>query len=268
MPQKKMALDCLLQSGIPVCGGCRFEEKLIIPGVRSASRLPQNAKSVLVGLFPYYVGAKKANLSLYSVIADYHDVAGRMLDTACEKLKELFPQHSFVPFVDASPIAEVAVALKSGLGKLGRNGQLITEKYGSMTFIGEIVTDLDLGFDDCETEQCENCGKCIAACPTGALSESGFCKDICRSHFSQKKGELTEWETNQLKSGGLAWGCDICTLACPHNASPEITPITEFTADIQPELTEKNIEILMKNRAFAWRGEKVLRRNLSILKDK
>lgn len=267
MSVKNQALDCLLQSGIPICGGCLFDEQLVIPGIRSASRIPQNAKSILVGLFPYNVGCKQDNLSLYSVIADYHDVAGEMLDSACQKLCEIFPKNSFVPFVDASPIAEVTAALKSGLGILGRNGQLITEKYGSMVFIGEIVTDLELNLVDNGIKSCEACGKCIDACPTGALSGSGFCKDICRSHFSQKKGELTEWETEQLKNGGLAWGCDICTLACPHNESVEITPIKRFYEDVQPTLTEQNIEILIKNRAFAWRGEKVLRRNLSILKN-
>jgi len=266
MSLKNQAMDCLLQSGIPVCGGCRFDDSLIIPGVRSASRIPQNPKTVLTALFPYYVGCEQGNLSLYSVIPDYHSVAGDMLETACQKLKEIFSQNSFVPFVDASPIAEVAAALKSGLGILGKNGQLITEKYGSMVFIGEIVTDLELDFVDCEIKSCEACGKCIAACPTGALSKEGFCKEICRSHFSQKRGELTDWEQQQLKSGGLAWGCDICTLACPHNTSADITPIEAFRRDVQPTLTEHNIEMLLKNRAFAWRGEKVLRRNLLILK--
>jgi len=256
------------QCKIPFCGVCRFNDDLILPDVRSASRLPQNAKSIIIGLFPYYTGQNPhGNLSLYSCIPDYHIIAGKMLDDACRLLKEAFPQNEFIPFVDASPIREVAAALRAGLGIRGKNGQLITEQYGSLVFIGEIVSDLELDAPSLPEAECENCGACIAACPTGALSSGSFDKTVCRSYFSQKKGTLSDWQAAELKNGGLAWGCDICTLACPHNDRPKITPIAEFFSDFEPCLTEQNLERLMQNRAFAWRGEKVLRRNLSILKD-
>lgn len=267
MTEIKAALGCLNESDIPLAGACRFSDELVLSGVRSASRLPGESKTLLLALFPYYTGRSEGrNLSLYSVIPDYHDVAGDMMKTACGRLKAQFPDGEFVPFVDASPIDEVTAAVRAGLGVRGKNGQLITEKFGSMVFIGEIVTDIDFGISDFPEKGCESCGKCIKACPTGALSQSGFEKSLCRSHFSQKKGELTEWEKEQLTSGGLAWGCDICTLACPHNAAPAVTPIERFLRDVQPVADEDNLALLMKNRAFAWRGEKVMRRNLSLLK--
>ena len=164
------ALEILKQNSIPIFGCCRFESDLVLPDVRSVSRLPQNAKSVLIGLFPYYVGENpNRNLSLYSCIPDYHTIVGKMLDDACLGLKALFPDNQFVPFVDASPIREVTAALRAGLGVRGKNGQLITEAYGSMVFIGEIVSDLELNAVSLPEKECENCGACLSACPTGAL---------------------------------------------------------------------------------------------------
>lgn len=267
MTKIESALCCLSQNRIPLCGACRFSPDLVLPNVRSVSRLPNEPKTLLIGLFPYYTGRNDArNLSLYSVIPDYHDVAGAMLQKTCDSLKALFPEGNFVPFVDASPIDEITAAVRAGLGVRGRNNQLITEQFGSMVFIGEIVTDMDFDVIDSAEKSCENCGICVKACPTGALAEKEFDKSRCRSHFSQKKGELTEWESEQLKSGGLVWGCDICTLACPHNSHPQMTPIEEFLTDVVSIADEDNLEQLMKNRAFAWRGEKVMRRNMSLLK--
>lgn len=267
MTKIESALCCLNENRIPLCGACRFSPELILPDVRSVSRLPKEPKTLLLGLFPYYTGQKEGrNLSLYSIIPDYHDVAGNMLQNSCDELKKRFPNGEFVSFVDASPIAEVTAAVRAGLGVRGRNGQLITEKFGSMVFIGEIVTNIDFDVVDSAEKGCENCGICIKACPTGSLSEKGFDKSRCRSHFSQKKGELTEWECRQLKSGKLVWGCDICTLACPHNREPQITPIEEFLSDVVLKADEENLSLLMKNRAFAWRGRKVIERNIALLK--
>jgi len=266
MSELQSALRCMTLSGIPLSSCCRFSADLLIPGIRSASRLPKNPKSILIGLFPYFTGfPPESNLSLYSCIPDYHAVAGNMLSACCKELNSTYPDNEFVPFVDASPIYEVTAALRAGLGVRGKNGQLITEQYGSLVFIGEIVTDADFGAVDHPENSCENCGICITACPTGALKSDSFDKTVCRSHFSQKKGELSNWECSQLKDGGLVWGCDICTLACPHNRLPKLTPIKEFLQDTEPLLTADNLEHLMNNRAFAWRGEKVLKRNLSIL---
>ena len=139
--------------------------------------------------------------------------------------------------------------------------------WGSLVFLGELVTDAAL--DTTGTGQsridCEGCQRCVAACPTGALHDGLLDTAKCRSAITQKKDSLTPWEEEQIALGGLAWGCDICTLACPHNAHIPITPIGEFTRGVSPVLTEQNLDALLMNRAFSWRGKEVLARNLRIL---
>ncbi|MEG1774291.1 MAG: DUF1730 domain-containing protein, partial [Oscillospiraceae bacterium] len=217
-----MPIDALLSAAmahakIARFGVCAWDPSLLLPGVRSAARLPKNAKSVVVCLFPYFVGIPAPrNLSLYSMIADYHAVAGGMLSEAADMLSAQLPGHAFVPFVDASPLHEVEAGRRAGLGVRGQNSQLLTPEAGSLAFLGELVTDLALPVS-APAGECEHCGRCLAACPTGALSERGVDSARCRSAITQKKGVLCEAERREIAAGGLAWGCDLCTLACPHN---------------------------------------------------
>ncbi|MEG1849046.1 MAG: DUF1730 domain-containing protein, partial [Oscillospiraceae bacterium] len=89
----------------------------------------------------------------------------------------------------------------------------------------------------------------------------------CRSAITQKKGVLCEAERREIAAGGLAWGCDLCTLACPHNQTDGMRRSDLFSCDVAAVLTEDNLDRLLQNRAFAWRGRAVLERNLSILSD-
>lgn len=242
-----------------------WDDALLLPGVRSRNRLPAQPKSVIVRAFGYAVGDfPRRNLSLYAMLPDYHEVVLSLLQKDCDALQEKFPGHCFVPFCDASPIDEVQAAVCAGLGSLGKNGLLLQKDYGSLCFLGEIVTDLALSPGKAEPPCC-GCGACIAACPTGALTAQGLDKTRCLSHLTQKKGALTEEETALIRSGALVWGCDRCTLACPLNRHAKKTSIEAFLRDVKPVLTPDNLDRMMKNRAFAWRGRAVLERNLAIL---
>lgn len=254
--------------GIDQWGVCRFEEALPLLEVRAKRRLPDGAKSIIVILFGYYIGEyPNRNISRYAIVDDYHEVIRETLEELATKLQKKYNDDEFIPFVDSSPVAEVRAASLSGLGDIGMNGQLLNETYGSYCFIGEIVTTADFSPAECKAKPlCTHCGRCVAACPTGALSCEGFDRERCRSHITQKKGELAAWEREQIRAGGLVWGCDRCIDACPVNQKARRSPVAAFQQDIMPVVGEDNLGKLCKSKAYGWRGEAVLRRNLRILR--
>lgn len=257
----------IMDSASPLWGICpfgRLSSKLL--PCRAKSRIPENAKSVIVCCFPYLLVEeeyKNSNVSKYAVVTDYHEVALSRLNRACNELKNLFPSEEFAAFADNSAIPEVEAACIAGLGKRGKNSLLITEKYGSYVFIGEIVTTLEIPCTENAISSCIQCGKCIRSCPSGALSESGFKKEKCLSEITQKKGELSAEETALLKACGCAWGCDVCQDVCPMNKNAGKTEIAEFLNSAHPVVTE---DTPLENRAYEWRGKKVIDRNINILK--
>lgn len=274
-------------------------------GMRRTPSLPFVPKTVIVCLFPYYVGEyPERNVARYAIVNDYHKICGDMLALLASQLKTAFTDEDFVPRIDASPIREVRAAHSAGLGAIGRHGMLIHGKYGSRVFIGTIVTSLELAqiteinnslspvarcfsrmyneknmpfhfsdifssYHDTRLEKtCLNCGRCISSCPTGAISaDKPLDRGLCRSAITQKKHGLTDWEQAQIKAGGLVWGCDICADACPMSTSTEKTPIEAFYEDAAPVLTRKNLTSLIAKKPYGWRGEKVLLRNISLLEE-
>ncbi len=249
----------------PLWGICPFDSiKDGLIECRAKSRLPENSKTVIVACFPYLLSEENyinSNVSKYAVVTDYHTVALSRLESAAEKLREIYPEHKFEAFADNSPIPEVRAACNAGLGARGMNTLLITPKYGSYVFIGEIVTTLDT---NCEThiqKNCIGCKKCIEACPSGALSCEEFKKSICLSEITQKKGVLSEEEEKLMKDCGCVWGCDICQDVCPMNKDAAETPLEEFLSSPVPHISS-GCELYA--RAYEWRGRKVIERNISI----
>lgn len=250
-------------------GICSFEQILPCLECRAKQRIPQDAASVLVCLFPYYTGEhKERNISRYAMVTDYHMIAGEYLNRFCKALQEVFPQNQFEPFTDNSPIQEVSAAFHAGLGRRGKNGLILHPKYGSYVFIGEVVTDLVLQPDQpLNPGECIGCRKCQNVCPQGALQSDGsVCLERCRSHITQKKGELTDWEIGQIQDGGLIWGCDICNDVCPMNQEAKVlTPVPEFLESTVAVLDAQIAERLLKTRAYNYRGKKTILRNIQLL---
>ena len=229
-------------------------------------------RSVILYLLPYYVGETE-NISRYAASLDYHLAIKEVGDGLSSVLKENFPDSHSVSFGDHSPINEIGAALASGLGILGENGLLINEKYGSYVFVGDVITDIppeSLGaVSPMPIVKCEGCGACLAACPTGILRGEG---EDCLSAITQKKGILSEEEANLMREYNTAWGCDECQQACPHNASPKVTPIGFFKQDNIFRLTREVLDSMsdeeFSRRAFAWRKRATVERNLEILAQK
>lgn len=246
-------------------GLCPIEPLLPFFANRAATRVPPGVKSAIVCLLPYFTGEQaERNLSYYAIIPDYHLVAGRLLQDVCGHLARYYGQNSFVPFVDLSPIDEVKAAALCGLGSIGQNSLLINREYGALCFIGSILTDLEAPpIVRVGNEGCTHCGRCIKTCPAAALGPKGLDPSHCLSALTQQKKPLSPQQIELICQNKLAWGCDQCSLACP--IPPKLTPIREFYEEIEPTATPQNLDRLMCNRAFAYRGKAVMLRNLNIL---
>ncbi len=231
--------------------------------------IPDNVKSVIVCAFGYYSGEEKGNISRYARGVDYHIVAKEKMEPLCKLLKS--NGFSAESFADTGVLNERLLANLSGIAFVGKNRMAISEKIGSYFFIGYILTDCELPADAQNTNICQNCGKCIAACPLGALSQDGFCEEKCLSYITQKKGELSKEEKEAIQKTNTIWGCDICQEVCPHNKGIEVTNIEEFKKDLISELnideniSNKEFKKMYGNRAFSWRGKAVLLRNAKII---
>lgn len=225
-------------------------------------------KTVVIFLMPYYVNDKKTNISRYSKSHDYHLYVRELSRRAESELDREFFLSS-----DVSPIDEVNAALCAGLGCVGENGLLINQTYGSYVFIGEFffATEIEDSFFEGTAkknspQKCLGCGACRKACLTGGIDDRKFCV----SYINQKK-KITDDEREIIKKSGLVWGCDECQEVCPMNCISE-TPIEFFKKERIEMLTNKKLSELIEakdfeNRAFAWRGEETLRRNLDIFEN-
>lgn len=268
--------EAFAAAGAAAWGGLPFSElaaDMTPEAVGRAEELCPNPRSVLVAAFPYYAGERAGNLSLYARGVDYHQVVTRRLNTICNFLRNKYEKSHFVPGADNSPLPERQAAWRCGVGLRGKHALVIVPPYGSYVFLGTILSDAVLELPPAvSAPACMGCGRCLAACPGGALGEEGVDLARCLSELTQKKGELTRAEEEALRAHPLIWGCDCCQRVCPYNAHPARSPLPEFTADLVDSLSAADLAGLSNRgfrekyggRAFAWRGPAPLRRNLEI----
>jgi epoxyqueuosine reductase len=267
--------------GVPACAiplsVCKTAKSYLL----GRAGIPETGTAILFAV-PYAmaedVSSPCRNLSLYAVPRDYHGYMAELSETVLPSLKALYPDRRFALFADHSPIAEVDAAARAGLGVLGLNGLLLTPDFGSLVFLGELVTDADYeavtgepapDFPQ-EPPLCEGCGACLKACPMGCGPHE---RENCLSALTQKKGALTPAEAQAIRKGGLVWGCDTCQLSCPHNTavlvSKRDTPIPYFREDrilrIDPTVLAEMNDEAFAARAYSWRGRSVIERNAGIL---
>lgn len=247
---------------------CSLKNRLI--PCRAKSRIPENSKSVIMFAFPYLQRRESGNISSYAKVCDYHPIVLSMLKDLSLSLKGTFEGNNFEVFCDNSPIPEVYTASICSLGVVGKNGLLITADYGSFVFLGEIVTDLELPATKSEIQSCIGCSICEKRCPGKAISNGRIIKENCVSDISQKKKELTSSEESLLIKADTVWGCDICQNCCPMNKNIKPTFLKPFKENIKKDISleevlEDDFEEKNSDRAFLWRGKKVLERNLRII---
>ncbi len=242
-------------------------------GIKETGFARYGQSAAVVCLFPYFSGYRPGNLSVYAYSTDYHIILRDKLKLICDFLIENGASRA-ESFADIGPAVDKDLAYHAGLGFYGRNTLMINPRLGSYFFIGYVVTDMELEPDSPIKGGCMGCGRCVKACPGGAL-DGGFCEERCVSAISQKKGELTDEEARLIKKAGYAFGCDICQRVCPHNQIP-LSPMPEFTEnqiydikeDMFADLSNRQFREKYGRYAFSWRGKAVLLRNIRILNKK
>lgn len=273
------ASEILLEAGasavsyIPI-GQCRVLRPYL---------LPEHAAGALIFTVPYLCSEalpdSGGNLSLYAVPRDYHIFFRELFLRIEKQLSEEFPQTWVRGFSDHSPIDEVHAAAIAGLGVIGDNRLLITEKYGSYVFIGELYFSdihtvpekngaessessdkLRLPPSDKHIHEADSAQACRdditseiskpenipSAPPTcihcGACTESCPSPSLCLSSLTQKKGELNDREYGIIQKSSCVWGCDICQTVCPMNQNAGETPVRFFRESLRRNLTLAELE--------------------------
>ncbi|MGL4911061.1 MAG: tRNA epoxyqueuosine(34) reductase QueG [Romboutsia sp.] len=253
-------------------------EESILENRINPKLIMDNAKSIIVCAFPYYIGEKEnSNLSKYCYGKDYHIVAKEKLQIIHDYLMENIKGFEGKIFVDNGPLVDRHLAQISGIGYFGINNNIITDEYGSYVFIGYIVNNYEFYPDESSPKTCIKCGKCVEYCPGNALLGSyEMNPKRCLSYLTQKKEDLTEEEVTALKDNGKIFGCDICQDVCPHNKKISKTNIEAFMINLIETLNYDEINSLSNkefkrrygDRAFSWRGKNIIKRNLEIVENR
>jgi epoxyqueuosine reductase QueG len=240
--------------------------------------LNEGCNTLIVAVFPYfYPEVSSGNTgvtSRYCRVYDYHSVIKEICDAAMKP----YP-YEYKVFTDISPFREKNLAAGLGLGEIGGNNLLLTEKYSSFVFIGEIavkgILDDPTGLYARKPKKriCLRCNKCIDACPTGALGNKDsnrFNKKICLSYLSQKKN-LSPYEEKTLAKSQSIWGCDICQNVCPLTLNAKTTgiekfknPVLDLNYDRLKSMTEEEFAAEYGKFAFAYKGIEILKRNIAL----
>jgi epoxyqueuosine reductase len=241
------------------------------------SLLNEWARSVIILTYNYYpenssLSRGKYKISKYAYGRDYHDVIRKKLRQVVDAIEDEMGSILARVFVDSAPVMEKAWAVKCGLGWIGKNTCLISKKQGSYFFLGSIITNLELHYDQAETKNyCGNCTRCLDACPNDAIISPGFVDaNKCISYLSiEHKGDFPNADIDQLH--GWIFGCDICQDVCPYNKfsiphnEPDFQPVAgllNMTEEDWQKLDQRRFNELFTGTAVERTGYAALRRNI------
>lgn len=248
----------------------RINPTLLVPG----------AKSVITLLLNYFPAQEQEidspKIAKYAYGNDYHDVIRLKLNEFFFRIKEKIGAINGRGFVDSAPVLERAWAQKSGLGWIGKNGNLINKKQGSFFFIASIIIDLELIYDNpLVKDYCGTCTKCIDNCPTEAILPNKVIDGSkCISYFTIELKDALIPDAMKGKFDNWLFGCDVCQDVCPWNRfskqtnEPGFKPIPEiinFNDKDWEELTEEKFKIIFKDSPVKRSKFNGIKRNLHFI---
>ena len=248
-------------------------------------KLVPGARSVITLLLNYFPGREampepsegsSPRISKYAYGKDYHEVIRGKLNLLLQQMRASIGEVEGRGFVDSAPVLERSWAVRSGLGWIGKNGNLLYKQAGSFFFIATLIVDLELEYDvPFAGDYCGTCRKCIDACPTDAISEDKVVNGSqCISYFTIELKDLLIPENMKGKFQDWLFGCDTCQDVCPWNRFSKPTTETAFspipailhfkTAEWE-ELTEESFKEIFRHsplKRARWAG---IRRNLRFI---
>lgn len=251
----------------------RIDPSLLVPGAKSVITLLKN-------YFPsQYQNPLAPKVSKYAYGNDYHEVIKEKLNEFIELMRLEIGEINGRGFVDSAPVLERTWAQKSGLGWIGKNGNLITKQSGSFFFIATLIVDIELEYDDVFVKDyCGTCTKCIDACPTDAILDNKIIDGSkCISYFTIELKDLLIPGEMKNKFDNWMFGCDVCQDVCPWNrfSKPHneinFTPIPEIlnlsTKEWQ-EMSEENFKKIFQYSPLKRSKYKGIQRNLKFISEK
>lgn len=248
----------------------RIDPSKLVPGARSVISLLSNYFNDETTL-----NKQEPKISMYAFGRDYHFVLKEKLSELLAVIRAFAGMVNGRVFVDSAPVLERSWAAKSGVGWIGKNGNLINKNSGSFFFLSEIILDIELEYDSPVSDYCGTCTACLDACPTGAiLRDKVVDGSKCISYFTIELKEEIPAEVKG-KFDGWMFGCDICQDVCPWNRfakrheevqflpSPELLQM--HSADWE-EITEEVFQRVFKDSPLKRAKFDGIKRNLRFLK--
>jgi epoxyqueuosine reductase len=237
----------------------RIDPRILVPG----------AKSVIVTGLNYFTKKKQGGngipiISRYAYGINYHHVIKIKLNKMLSFIRSIHPEASGKSFVDSAPLLEKAWGREAGLGWPGKHSVLINKKIGSFFFLGVIIINIDLDYDQPAMEDyCGTCALCIDSCPTGAINNNRTIDTRRCIAYLTLESKTPVPDDLIMKLEGRAFGCDKCQEVCPWNKSskPNKTPEFDLPAEVEhmtaadwKSLTRKDFKRLFKESAIGRRS--------------
>lgn len=215
----------------------------------------EGTRSYAIVAIPYnndfYKNFSSYKVSRYALLNDYHHVLKSILREILAKTITQYPSLKWDIFVDTKPIFESSLAVKAGLGFIGKNSCLIIPEKGSWYFLGGVLFDLEFsGESQIAKNECGSCTKCMDACPAGAIV-APFVVDAnkCLSYLTiEHKGNIKDILPAEKHKNIM--GCDVCQAVCPHNAKSVNNFHPELYNETLAKLNDQDLEALDSTSAF------------------
>jgi reductive dehalogenase len=133
--------------------------------------------------------------------------------------------------------ASIPLAIDAGLGAQGRNGLLLTKKWGPRVRLCKILTNMPLVHDSPDIAYinkinnfCKTCLRCAEACEAEAISQAESPDTVPRCSSNNPGVEKWYVDTNACYSVWVKYStdCGRCIQVCPFSKTPSTMTPEEF----------------------------------------